>query len=124
MEDAYAATWTAYRRMRKFRVYALIAFLTGPFVMIPMLGFLLRFATFQFLLNLKTLPLLIECALLLAVGYCERMQYKWECPRCGKAFGRLHEECQHCALPLWARADDCDLNVDSSGVMDQPKPRV
>ena len=101
MEDTYESAWATLRRIQKMRLYALAALFIGPFLTVLIMGLLLRFATFQFLLRLGNVPFLIGCAFLFTWGFCEYKLYKWECPRCGKAFGRLHEECQSCALPLW-----------------------
>ena len=92
--------------------------------MIPLLGLLLRFRMFQFLTHLSMLPFFVEAALMGAISYFAYYHYVWECPRCGERFGRLHEECQNCALPKWAN-DDSDLGERKFELDAKwPSPRV
>ncbi len=100
MEETYAAAWRGLRRLRRIRFYAVVAFICGPFVMIPALELLLRFASIPTVL--REAPVVVEVAFALTAGFCEWSLYKWECPRCGHVFGRLHEECKKCGLPLWS----------------------
>ena len=124
MKDDYATNWANYKHVRNCAIYSLLAFFVGPFVLIPLLGLLLRFSAFQFLAPLSMLPFVIEVALAGATLYFAYLHYIWECPRCGERFGRLHEECQNCALPKWA-IDDLDLSdrADTSNAKWR-KPRI
>jgi hypothetical protein len=118
MKDEYAPKWAEYRRICKCGIYALVAFFAAPFVIIPILSLLLHFGMPQSLIHSNTIPFLIEAGLMITAMYFGWRQYTWECPRCGEPFGRLHEECQNCALPKWASEDETALlrdNVVSGG---------
>ncbi|MGA7243316.1 MAG: hypothetical protein WBX19_09050 [Terracidiphilus sp.] len=106
MKDESIQALNEYRRIRKTELYALAIFLLFPFVIFPVLGFLLRFQSFSFLIRLGMIPFLCELTLLITIGHCEYLQYVWECPRCGTPFGRKREECQNCSLPKWATEND------------------
>jgi hypothetical protein len=120
----YAAQWAEYKHLRNCAVYSAVALFVGPFLTIPLLGFLLRFRMFHFLTHLSMLPFLVGVACLGSTGYFAYLHYLWQCPRCGEQFGRLHDECKNCALPKWA-TDDSDLN-EREIVADTrwPSPRI
>jgi hypothetical protein len=126
MKNEYASKWAEYRRICKCGLLSLVTFLLFPFVIIPVFGLLLRFSMFGFLERSNMILFLFEGALMFATLYFAWCQYTWECPRCGEPFGRLHAECQNCALPKWANENDSDLSRDDveSGRAEWPKPRI
>jgi hypothetical protein len=121
---SYAAEWAEYKHLRNCAIYSAVAVFAAPFLAVALLGLLLRFPTFQFLTHLGMLPFLIGVALMGSTLFYAYLHYAWQCPRCGERFGRLHEECQNCALPKWA-IDDSDLSqrADSPNAK-WPKPRI
>jgi hypothetical protein len=124
LSDKYGAQWAEYKHLRNYAIYSLLALFVGPVLMVLVLGLLLRFPVFQSLNHLSMLPFLFGAALMGATGYFAYRHYIWQCPRCGEQFGRLHEECQNCALPKWAN-DDSDLGErDSVPGATWPRPRI
>lgn len=101
----YAAQWADYRHLRNRAIYSFVAFFAVSFLLIPLLGLLLRFPAFQFLSRVRMLPFLVEVALAGVILYFAYLHYCWECPRCGERFGMLYDECQNCALLKWANDD-------------------
>jgi hypothetical protein len=81
---------------------------------------------FGFLDHLSMLPFIAGVAFMLITGYFAYLHYIWECPRCGKRFGRNHVECKNCSLPKWANEDDSELTEEevASGVRVWPRPRI
>jgi hypothetical protein len=108
MDGKYAGKWAEYRRICKFAVISLVGVVGVPFLSFLILVLLLQLTRLQLPWSLAQLPFLLGSACLFLAVYFGRRQYTWECPRCGRRFGRLHEECQNCALPKWAN-DDSDL---------------
>ena len=120
----YAAQWVEYKHLRNCAIYSMVALFAAPFLIVMLLGLLLRFRVFQFLTHLDVLPFLIGVAFMGSTLYFAYLHYVWQCPRCGERFGRLHEECQNCALPKWAD-DDSDLK-EREPLPDRewPQPRI
>ena len=120
----YAAQWAEYKHLRNCAIYSGVSLFALPFLTVILLGLLLRFQAFQFLTHLDMLPFLVGVAFMGSALYFAYLHYVWQCPRCGERFGRLHEECQNCALPKWA-TDDSDLNErETVSGMKWPKPRI
>ena len=110
----YESIWADYRRIRKRGMYALLAFVALPFLVIPSIGLLMNLIKEPIPTALVDLLFFIEVILLLTAGYYAYVQYTWECPRCGERFGRLHDECQNCGLPKWADEEDGQLDEDTN----------
>jgi hypothetical protein len=126
MKDEYARRWGEYRRICKWGICSLVALIAIPFAMVAIFGVMIRFGLSGFLDHLSLLPFITGVALMFATGYFAYCHYVWECPRCGKRFGRNHVECQNCALPKWANNDDSEptQEEDASGARVGPKPRI
>jgi len=114
MSDTYESRWSEYRRIRKWGISALIAFVVLPFLGIPSIGLLTNLIAPSIATLLVNLLFLIEVGLLFTAGYFAYLQYTWECPRCGERFGRLHEECQNCGLAKWAGEREGGEDVNES----------
>ena len=106
MKDAYESRWAEYRSLRKRGIYALLAFIVLPFLIIPAIGLLTGIIASSVATVFVNVLFLIEVGLLFTAGYYAYLQYTWECPCCGERFGRLHDECQNCGLPKWARESE------------------
>jgi ribosomal protein L37E len=125
MKNDYDSSWAEYRRIRKRGMYALVAFIALPFLVIPSIGLLANFIKSPISTVSVNLLFFVEVVLLFTAGYLAYIQYTWECPRCGERFGRLHDECQNCGLPRWANESDFqsdgDMNRSDGGGRSGPR---
>jgi hypothetical protein len=123
MKDSYESRWAEYRSIRKRGIYALLAFVVLPFLIIPAIGLLTGIIATSITNVFVNVLFLIEVGLLFTAGYYAYLQYTWDCPRCGERFGRLHDECQNCGLSKWAGESETQLS-ESAKDSGRSGPRI
>jgi hypothetical protein len=105
-DHEYYSAWCEYRRLRRNKWIALLAFVpTGIAVAILL-------APLSFALKSEIPAFGAGLLLLSAIAVTHLRQLYWKCPKCGRPFflaplssDPFADNCRHCRLPLYAPCD-------------------
>jgi hypothetical protein len=105
-DHEYYAAWCEYRRLRRMKWIAFLAFLPAGLIAALLL------APLSFALKSEVPAFVASLIIMAVVATTHLRQVFWKCPKCQRPFflemiryAPFDDACRHCQLPLYAPCD-------------------